>query len=676
MKSLTSTFNNLKVSTKIASGFAVILSIMVAVGAYGYFSVAHVGQDFEGYAQRVGVVDAVSEIDREFLSYRRVVREVTSEKDAQRAAKLAEEEELRVKAAIERGIKEIHNPERHAKVEEIKERFEEYAKLARKAEAARQEKDEIGQKVLDANGQKLKSDLEDMLKVAAREGNSNAVILGNEALKDVMQIQISANLLLGRQDDAAKSSAEQAFEDVKTVIATLDTLIVSPEARKDLEEVKGLLADYEKSYHHAIELDHNLDEIMSKELPTLAEIVAKDTKAIRETAHAEEQKLEGEAMELIHSTELMMLASSIGGVLVGALLAWLIGRGISTPIRAIAEVLLQLANGNKTVEVPYADRGDEVGENARAARIFKDNLLRIEKMEAEQKELELRAAEQRKADMHRLADEFQKAVGSIVDTVSIASNQLESAAGALTKTADTTQQLSGMVAAASEQTSTNVQGVAAASEQLSSTVTEISRQVQESSIIANSAVEQANKTNVSVVELSQSAERIGNVIGLINNIAGQTNLLALNATIEAARAGEAGKGFAVVAQEVKALADQTGKATNEISGQIAAMQAATEDAVTAIKEITATINRMSEISGAIAAAVEEQGATTQEISRNVSEAAKGTAEVASSITDVSKGASETGSASSQVLASAKGLSGESARLRTEVENFLSTVRAA
>ena len=226
-----------------------------------------------------------------------------------------------------------------------------------------------------------------------------------------MQIEISANLLLGRQDDGAKSSAEQAFEDVKTVIATLDTLIVSPEARKDLEEVKGLLADYEKSYHHAIELDHNLDEIMSKELPTLAEIVAKDTKAIRETAHAEEQKLEGEAMELIHNTELMMLSSSIGGVLVGALLAWLIGRGISTPIRAIAEVLLQLANGNKTVEVPYADRGDEVGENARAARIFKDNLLRIEKMEAEQKELEFRAAEQRKADMRRLADEFQKAVG-------------------------------------------------------------------------------------------------------------------------------------------------------------------------------------------------------------------------------------------------------------------------
>jgi methyl-accepting chemotaxis protein len=675
MTSLTSAFNNLKVNTKIMLGFGVVLAIMVVVGVTAYRGISHVGNDFEGYAQRVAVVDAVSDIDREFLTYRRLVRESSSEDDAE-AAKKTQEAEEGVKKAIEHGVQEIHNPERHKKVEEIKERFEEYAKLAHKAEELHAEKNKVGHEVLDADGKRLLQDLEDLLKVAAKEGDSNTLVLGNEAVKDLMKIRLNVNLMLGRHDVSAKTAADQAFEDVNTVIASLEKSITSPVARKDLDEVKKLVAEYHEGYVKAAHIDQELDELLGKEMPSLAATIASDTTSIRETATDEEQKLEHQAMDLMQSTEAQMMWASLGGVVVGLVLAWLIGRGISTPIRAIAEVLLALANGNKSVEVPYADRGDEVGENARAAQIFKENLIRIEKMEAEQKEVEKRSADQRKADMRRMADEFQKAVGSIVDTVSSASSQLESAATSLTGTAASTQELSGAVAAASEQTSANVQGVAAASEQLSSTVTEISRQVQESSDIAGSAVQQAGKTNASVNELSLSAERIGDVIGLINTIASQTNLLALNATIEAARAGDAGKGFAVVAQEVKALAAQTAKATSEIGAQIAGMQTATQDAVGAIAEITNTINKMSEISGAIAAAVEQQGATTKEISRNVTEAAKGTSEVASNITAVSRGAGETGSASSQVLTSAKALSSESQRLKNEVEKFLATVRAA
>ena len=282
----------------------------------------------------------------------------------------------------------------------------------------------------------------------------------------------------------------------------------------------------------------------------------------------------------------------------------------------------------------------------------------------------------RRATLEKLANTFSSSVGRIVGNVSSAATELEAAAGTLTKTADYTQQLSSTVAAASEQASANVQSVASATEEMTSSVNEISRQVQDSAKIAGEAVKQAQQTDARITELSQAAGRIGDVVKLITAIAEQTNLLALNATIEAARAGEAGRGFAVVASEVKALAAQTAKATEEIGAQIAGMQTATQESVAAIKEIGGTIGRISQIASTIAAAVEEQGAATQEIARNVGQASKGTAQVASNITDVNRGAGETGSASSQVLSSAQSLSVESANLKTEVDNFLSTVRAA
>ena len=362
---------------------------------------------------------------------------------------------------------------------------------------------------------------------------------------------------------------------------------------------------------------------------------------------------------------LMLIGSAVFSVL-----------NIARPVKRIGEVLLELANGNKTVVIPYTGRGDEVGDNARAAHTFKDNLIRIEQMEAEQKDLEAAAAARRKAEMVRLADAFQAAVGAVVNTVSSTSSQLEAAADTLSGTAEQTQQLSGMVAAASEEASANVGAVASAAEEMSASVTEIGRQVHESSRIAGDAVAQAQRTDARINELLKAAGRIGDVVKLITEIAEQTNLLALNATIEAARAGEAGRGFAVVASEVKALAAQTAKATDEISAQISGMQAATQDSVGAIKEIGATIARIAEIASTIAATVEEQGAATAEIARNVGEAAKGTAEVAERISQVNVGASATGSASAQVLTSARSLSKESGSLKLEVENFLRTVRAS
>ena len=387
------------------------------------------------------------------------------------------------------------------------------------------------------------------------------------------------------------------------------------------------------------------------------------------STEAADQRARNTATRTAIFTGLVSLIALAGGI-------WLIIQNLARPIERMTRSIREIADGRTDIDVYGTDRGDEIGEIASAVEIFKQNQLDNERLRVEQIERDKRAAAERKAEMIRFADEFQKSVGRIVDTVSNASSQLEAAAGRLTMTAASTQELSGTVASASEQTSVNVQGVATASEELSSTVQEISRQVHESSTIADEAVRQASETNANVIELAESAERIGAVVELINQIAGQTNLLALNATIEAARAGDAGKGFAVVAQEVKALAAQTAKATSDIGAQILSMQNSTRHTVDSINQIASTINRISSVSGAIAAAVEQQGATTQEISRNVTEAAKGTSEVASSITAVSQGASETGSASSQVLASAKSLSGDSRALKAEVERFLSTVRAA
>jgi methyl-accepting chemotaxis protein len=281
-----------------------------------------------------------------------------------------------------------------------------------------------------------------------------------------------------------------------------------------------------------------------------------------------------------------------------------------------------------------------------------------------------------KSTMTRMADEFEGTVGGIVEAVTSASTELEATASSLARTTESTQSLSSAVAAASEEASANVQSVASATEEMTSSVHEISRQVQESARIAGEAVDQAGHTDRRINELSQAAARIGDVVKLIAAIADQTNLLALNATIEAARAGEAGRGFAVVASEVKALAAQTGKATEEIGTHIAGMQEATNETVDAMQAISGTIRRISEIASTIAAAVEEQGAATQEIARNVSEAAKGTNQVAANISEVNRGAGETGLASGQVLSAAQSMSKESHHLTAEVGRFLATVRAA
>jgi methyl-accepting chemotaxis protein len=377
-----------------------------------------------------------------------------------------------------------------------------------------------------------------------------------------------------------------------------------------------------------------------------------------------------------YASAFMMLAIILGAaVIIGIGVGFYLVRDVSTGIASIVTPMQALGKGDLSANVPHQGEKTEIGAMADVLQVFKEALI-AKKAADEAAALDAEAKIERGRRVDSITRNFESMIGEIVQTVSSASTQLEASAGTLSATAERSQTLTTAVAAASEEASTNVQSVASATEELSSSVNEISRQVQESARMATDAVGQARVTNDRVSELSKAASRIGDVVELINTIAGQTNLLALNATIEAARAGEAGRGFAVVASEVKALAEQTAKATGEIGQQITGIQAATQESVNAIKEISGTIERLSEISSTIAAAVEEQGAATQEISRNVQQAAQGTQQVSANITDVQRGASETGSASSQVLSAAQSLSGDSNRLKLEVGKFLDSVRAA
>ncbi|MFZ0812686.1 MAG: methyl-accepting chemotaxis protein [Bradyrhizobium sp.] len=370
-----------------------------------------------------------------------------------------------------------------------------------------------------------------------------------------------------------------------------------------------------------------------------------------------------------------MIVILVGGIVLGLGAAIYVTRDIRRGIGSILSPMGQLTEGELSVEIPHQGEPTEIGRIAAALQTFKEALLAKRASDDAanaDKAVHLAGAQRISA----ATVDFEAMIGELVGSLATASTKLETSATTLSSTAEQSQKLTTMVAAASEEASTNVQSVASATEELSSSVNEISRQVQDSARMASEAVDQARKTNDRVGELSKAAARIDDVVVLINTIAGQTNLLALNATIEAARAGEAGRGFAVVASEVKALAQQTAKATDEIGLQIRGIQAATQESVDAIGEISGTIEKLSEVSSAIAAAVEEQGAATQEISRNVQQAAEGTQQVSSHITEVQRGASETGLASSQVLSAAQLLAGESDRLKSQVEKFLNAVRAA
>jgi methyl-accepting chemotaxis protein len=665
-------FLNLRIRGRLYGGFGMLLVFCAALAGFAVWQLEEINSSVGTMTIQANNAIRSVEISVELQAIRRAILRYNFDHDEKSFAE-AEKRLSDVTGLLETSVKNATSEERRKTYGEIlKDVVELKSKRIALGDTIKQMV--AGRDLLFTEGDKMAADVQKFTETARGTASSQ----GATALEaDILLVRVANWRLLATREQKGVATFKTNVGKAQQQIETLEKADLPADLAFMLGSVKTRLAAYATAFDKA---STNLllgDELYYKAVTPLT--VSAIEKIDRNVASIEQsfQLTTTNTKDRITSTVTMQEMVAGAAVILGLLIAFLIARGIIGPLSGLTSGMKELAGGNFGVVLPGLDRKDEVGDMAQAVETFKVKAEEKARDEAEAKvKQDLLAAKQRKADMVKLADDFESAVGEIVETVSSASTELEASASTLTATAVRSQELTIMVAAASEEASTNVQSVASATEEMSSSVNEISRQVQDSARIAAEAVDQARKTNDRVSELSKAAARIGDVVELINTIAGQTNLLALNATIEAARAGEAGRGFAVVASEVKALAEQTAKATGEIGQQISGIQAATQESVNAIKEISGTIEKLSEISSTIAAAVEEQGAATQEISRNVQQAAQGTQQVSSNITDVQRGASETGSASSQVLSAAQSLSSDSNRLKLEVGKFLNSVRAA
>jgi methyl-accepting chemotaxis protein len=667
--------SNFRIGTRLAIGTGIILILLTVVGAVGFVGFGNSSSDFAEYRGRARITVAASVIENDLLTARLNVKEFVLS-----GSKDAAEKVLQTIGDIPAKIATIRTllpdgDENLASLDAIEEEMKNYHAAFERITAIQADADaQIAR--MNQIGPELESKLTRIAESAKADGNTNEAFAAGTAREALLLGRLNAVKFF---DENLETQAEEARKAFGVLRQDLDAMsrTFSDGSRRTLA---GEVAKSADEYMATLDVVHDrlfernslVTDTLNKLGPSMFEklngIVLASKKVQDEIGPRATASME----------ELRWTAAIVSGaaVLIGLLIAFFTGRSISKPVVAMTKAMEALAGGNKTIEIPAKDRGDEVGLMAKTVQVFKENMIRADQLAAEQEELKRKAEADKKAMLNKMADEFEASVKGVVGSVSSAATELQSSAQTMTATAEETSRQSTAVAAASEQASTNVQTVASASEELSASIREISQQMTTSSQIAQNAVEHVEKTNSTVKGLAEAAEKIGQVVSLINDIAGQTNLLALNATIEAARAGEAGKGFAVVASEVMSLATQTAKATEDISAQISAIQNATSESVAAMGSIAEVIQRINAVTTTVASAVEEQGAATQEISRNVQQASQGTAEVSSNIGGVTRAAGETGSAATQVLGAAEELGKQSVELQAQVDKFITTIRAA
>ena len=663
-----------RVGTRIYVGFGFVLAMLCVVAVLGYQAVQKGTAGLNEYAAVSNNALSVETIDRQVVGLRRntyVYYDSGSATNLKRAHDLIG----LLQAGLDATIQQTRNAERQAKLRSMRALIDEYATGVDTVVEKRAKREKLVRERMDVSGAAARKNLTAIIASAMKDGDDEAAALAGQTQESLMLARLGAIRYLAGPSEALKTETEKRVASFIEKAKALAQRLNDPERKRLATEAEKLARDYVSAFSAMAQTALEVDELVFK---TLTEKGLDLSKLAAETVALQQANLKHtktDTDELFATLATVAITVSSIAIVLGLLFAFLVSRGITGPVGAMTGAMNRLADGDLEAHIPATENRDEIGEMAKAVQVFKDNAIRVKRMEAEQAEQKKRAEEERRAAMHQLADSFESSVGGVIHTVTSAVAELQAASEQMASTANEGSAQATTVASASEQASANVETVASAAEELSSSIAEIGRQVAQSSQIAGGAVQQAHDTNAKIQGLAQAASKIGEVVDLITDIAEQTNLLALNATIEAARAGDAGKGFAVVASEVKNLANQTAKATEEIGAQISGVQGSTQDAVTAIGAIGKTIEEVDSIASTIASAVEEQSAATQEIARNVEQASTGTHEVSANIVSVNEAANATGAAATQIRNSATELSEQAELLRGEVARFLDQVRA-
>ncbi|MCF8481547.1 MAG: HAMP domain-containing protein [Rhodospirillum sp.] len=666
---------NVRIGWKIGGGFAVMIALILVLGIPSVIALRMVGTDVAALVALSNQTKSAGEIQTEVLLGEREVLlySLMGDREAAEQANGHYGTLVQLIGGMKREAQADGDTALADRLNGLMSGVETYYKGFASIVEQRQMREGLDV-VLDRSGDGLSDSLREVMKGAEATGDATLAYAAGTALEDLMSARLAVTQFLRKANKETEATALDKMDafsrNMAFLVSQLDGEVktVAEAALSDLDSFRMTFTEETETIYAQQALSQG---VMAD---TSAKLVS-ETEALMDEAVANQGRLGdgvlGAAMQSIVVTLLILL----GAVAFGIFAALMIGKGIAGPVRAMTQAMKRLADKNLDVDIPATDHRDEVGEMAQAMVVFRDNMRRAEDLAREQESRRV-AREARTRRMEELTGQFEGSVRGVLDQLAAATTQLQATAERMTSISEETNGRASTVAAASSEASVSVEGVAAATEELSSSISEIGRQAQHSSEIARRARERARSASTEVQGLADAADRIGQVVGLITDIASQTNLLALNATIEAARAGDAGKGFAVVANEVKTLANQTARATEDIAKQISDVQARTHASVGAIGEILAVIEEVSEVAGAIAAAVEEQNAATQEISRNVQEASKGTMQVGDTIEGVAQGANETGAAATQVLASAGDLGAQSRSLSDTVRGFLDGVKAA